>query len=88
MSKRRFFTRYIDEKWLRTAHFLHGFLTALAMHFYGIGVALFMFVQFMSYEAIEYMKIRDTFYPEVLEWDMGFALGIVVLIILRLFSVL
>lgn len=69
------------------SHYLHGSLAGfITGHFrwFGLAVSVFLFVQFISYEISEEMKIMDELYLELKEWSMGFALALTITLLLEL----
>lgn len=58
----------------RVSHFLIGFLSGLNAE---KPAALTATIAFVSYQAIEQNAIHDKGYPEIREWSVGFALGLV-----------
>jgi hypothetical protein len=67
-------------------HILHGaiagFITGL-MEWFGLAVAIFIFIQFILYEVVEEEKIRDELYRELKEWVLGYVTGLVTVIMLK-----
>lgn len=60
----------------RSAHFVHGYLTALATVKNPI-VGLILWATFLIYEYIEFNVKKDKMYPEVMEWLIGYSVGAV-----------
>lgn len=58
------------------AHFSHGFVAGIVAIFWSLWLAVFLYVQFLLYEAVEETKVRDEMYLELKEWATGFILGV------------
>ena len=62
-------------------HALHGLITAYSWLYISPGLALFMWLQFILYEAVEAWKINDKMFLELREWTAGFSIGVIVMMI-------
>ena len=58
----------------RFVHYVAGFLTSFAPHWW---LGFIAFFSFLAYEVGEYVKLRDSFYPELREYAAGFYAGFV-----------
>ena len=67
------------------AHFLHGFIAGL---FWWLSppLSVFLYVQFMLYEAVEEYKTRDEMYRELKEWAIGFIIGVLISFVLSIYG--
>ena len=63
----------------KLVHYLAGFLTALAP---SCCLGVLGFLVFAIYEFTEYIKKRDTLYPEFREYGVGFFAGVFIRILL------
>lgn len=67
------------------SHFLHGCLAGSLtglFGWFGLAVALFLFIQFTAYEIAEERKIVDELYRELKEWAVGYALALIATVLL------
>jgi len=59
----------------KLAHMVHGFIAGfLAIE--KLSLSVFMYFQFLLYEAVEWKVKKDRMYPELCEWSIGFVLGL------------
>ena len=63
----------------RYVHHLAGLLTALAPEWW---LGIIAFLSFSMYETAEYIKKKDTYYLEFLEYSVGFYAGLLARIVL------
>jgi hypothetical protein len=59
-------------------HVMHGFIAGFTtgmLEWFGLAVAIFMFIQFTLYETVEEKRIQDELYKELKEWSLGYVAG-------------
>jgi len=64
-------------------HFFTGLISSL-LWFFDWKLSVFIYIQFLVYELVEERKIVDTMYRELLEYFVGFVLGVLVMLYARL----
>jgi len=72
-------------------HILHGILagfTTVLFNWFGLAVAVFLFIQFASYEMAEERKIQDELYMELKEWSIGYATAFTIGVVLKCTGIL
>lgn len=70
-----------------TCHVLHGCLAGLLsgqLNWFGLALAVFLYIQFLMYEVVEEKKIADELYFELKEWAVGYALSLTASLILKM----
>ena len=65
------------------AHFTFGLLSSLSVIVNPV-LTIISFLIFLSYELDEEWKIKDTGYIEILQFGVGFACGMTILILMKL----
>lgn len=69
------------------AHFTFGLLSSLSVIVNPV-LTIISFLIFLAYELNEEWKIKDTGYIEILQFGVGFACGMTILILLKLAALL
>ena len=66
----------------QVVHVLHG-LTSGFLWWVDWRVSLFLFLQFFAYEYFEETKVKDEMYHELREWSAGFAVALVMMLLVK-----
>lgn len=67
------------------SHILFGFLAGFMTGFFGwfgLAIAIFIYIQFLLYEYFEETKIKDEMYYELREFAIGFSVGLIIGLVL------
>ena len=61
----------------KAAHVIHGLIAGfVAME--NLALSVFLYIQFLAYETVEWRIKRDRMYPELREWAIGFVIGLLI----------